>query len=138
MWDVIIESLNLKYTWRLEMFGTLSREKEEIEEARNAMTLGILPATLRYLALHDISLFDDLGMSDAILNSGIMEKRMPLQSTYQSSEANKKAADGSAKEQTTKTEETVVEEKTEIKETGRPKSENISSEGVESDRDIGK
>ena len=138
MWEVIIESLNLKYTWRFEMFGTLSREKEEIEEARNAMTLGILPATLRYMALHDLSLFDDLGMSDAILNSGIMEKRMPLQSTYQSSEANKKAADGNAKEQTTKTEETVVEEKTEIKETGRPKSENISSEGTENDRDSGK
>ena len=138
MWDVIIESLNLKYTWRFEMFGTLSREKEEIEEARNAMTLGILPATLRYLALHDLSIMDDLGMSDAILNSGIMEKRMPLQSTYQSSEANKKAAGGNAKEQTTKTEETVVEEKTEIKETGRPKSENISSEGTENDRDSGK
>lgn len=133
MWDVIIESLNLKYTWRLEMFGTLSREKEEIEESRNAMTLGILPATLRYLALHDMTLFDDLGISDAILNCGIMDKRMPLQSSYQTSEANRaQIANG----KTTETQTQTIEEKTEFKETGRPRSEDpSSSEGHESDVD---
>lgn len=135
MWDVIIESLNLKYTWKLEMFGTLSREKEEIEEARNAMTLGILPATLRYLGFHDLSIMDDLSISNAVLNSGIMKKRMPLQSSYQTSEANRvQTESGKTEETQTKT----VEEKTEIKQTGRPRSEEITSEGAESDRDEGK
>ena len=135
MWDAIIESLNLKYTWKLEMFGTLSREKEEIEETRNAMTLGILPATLRYLAFHDMTLFDDLGISDSVIASGLLDRRIPLQSTYHSSDANNRASGG--RTTTTQKAETVQETKevTEIKETGRPKSEGITSEGQENDMD---
>lgn len=127
MWNVIIESLNLKYEWRLEMFGTLAKEKEEIEEARNGMTLGILPATLRYLALHDMTLFDDMSISDAIIACGLLERRIPLKSSYQSNNND----DGTINKNITK-KETVIED---IDEGGRPRNDDVTSDGKEQDDD---
>lgn len=127
MWNCIIDSLNLKYTWRLEMFGLLHKDSEDIEENRNAMTLGILPATLRYLALNDISIFEDMSISDSLMSFGIMKKRIPLQSTYQSSETTEKSED----DETTPENGEIVE----IKKTGRPKTKGITSDGKEQDED---
>lgn len=132
MWSVIIDNLNLKYMWRLEMFGTLAKEKEDIEEARNAMTLGILPATLRYLALNDLSIFDDMGISDSIISMGVMERRIPLKSSYQTSE--KAEQNGNSVATITKRQDTDIIEEIEDK-GGRPKSEGVTSEGQEQDFD---
>ena len=137
MYKCIIEKLNLKYDWKLEMFGTLSREKEEIEEARNGMTLGILPATLRYMALHDMTLFDDLSVSDAIISSKLLDRRIPLQSTYHSQAVSSGQTNVGSRTQGSgvTVEETTT---TEINKGGRPRSEDISSEGQEADEDDGK
>ena len=95
------------------MFGTLATDKDEIEETRQGMTLGLLTSTMRYLALKDMSLFDDISISDAIIASRILEKRIPLQSTYNASTP------------------TDTESKS-----GRPKSEdNPTSDGNEQDQD---
>ena len=86
MFNVLIENFKLKYSWRFTMFGTLATDSDDIEESRQGMTLGILPSTMRYLALKDMSIFDDMSISTAIINSGLMEKRIPLKSTYNSTD----------------------------------------------------
>ena len=135
MFACIFDRLNLKYSWKLEMFGTLSREKEEIEEARNGMTLGILPATLRYISFFDMNLFDDLSISDAVINSKLLEKRIPLQSTYHSQAVSTGQTNvgGAGQAGTSKVEESTT--KTEINKGGRPESDGITSEAKESYED---
>ena len=115
MFRCLIEKLNLKYSWKFVMFGDLSADKDEMERARQGMTLGILPDTIRYQALNNQSIFDDISISDAIINSNLMEKRIPLKSTYTDSG---NAADPD-------------------NEGGRPRSEGINptSEGQENDED---
>ena len=53
-----------------------------MEEAKQGMTLGILPQTIIYMAMNDLSLLDDLSISNAIKASGIMDKRLPLVTSY--------------------------------------------------------
>ena len=113
MFNVLIDRFNLKYSWRFTMFGTLATDSDEIEEARQGMTLGLLPSTMRYLALKDMSIFDDISISTAIIDSGLMEKRIPLKSTYNASIND----DGS--------EQTV----------GRPEAEGLPTDGHEGDID---
>lgn len=82
MMDNIFESLNLKYCWHFEMFGTVAEDEKEREELRKDMTLGILPSTIRYMALQDMSLLDDMSLSAAIMDSGVLDMRVPLTSTF--------------------------------------------------------
>ena len=82
MMDNIFESLNLKYCWHFEMFGTVAEDETEREELRKDMTLGILPSTIRYMALQDMSLLDDMSLSAAIMDSGVLDMRVPLTSTF--------------------------------------------------------
>lgn len=78
----IINGLNLKYSWRFELFGDIASDNDMRESLRKDMTLGILPATLKYLAMNNMSLLDDMSISRAMLESGIMEMRKPLSSTF--------------------------------------------------------
>ena len=82
MMAAIMDRLNLKYSWRFSLFGTLSTEEKRMEEAKQGMTLGILPQTIIYMAMNDLSLLDDLSISNAIKASGIMDKRLPLVTSY--------------------------------------------------------
>ena len=82
MMAAIMDKLNLKYSWRFSLFGTLSTEEKRMEEAKQGMTLGILPQTIIYMAMNDLSLLDDLSISNAIKASGIMDKRLPLVTSY--------------------------------------------------------
>ena len=63
MMNVVVEGFNLKYRWTFRMFGDLASDQEREESARKGMTLGILPDTLVYNALHDRSILDDLSLS---------------------------------------------------------------------------
>ena len=56
--------------------------QKRMEEAKQGMTLGILPQTIIYMAMNDLSLLDDLSISNAIKASGIMDKRLPLVTSY--------------------------------------------------------
>lgn len=82
MMDAIFESLNLKTPLRFEMFGDIFSREEELESAKTGMTLGILNDTLKYNALNGLTILDDLAISDFVHATGILDKRIPLISTY--------------------------------------------------------
>ena len=82
MVNSIVGKLNLNYSFEFKMFGDLSRDGDMEDDLRNAMTLGILPATILYDALHDTSILDDIAISDAVAASKIINKRLPLISSF--------------------------------------------------------
>ena len=82
MMQSIMDGLNLKYSWKFECFGNIAEDADTLKAAKEGMTLGILPQTVIYLALHDMSVVDDLTLSHAISESGVLDLRIPLVSTY--------------------------------------------------------
>lgn len=116
-----IAELKLKNDFEFHMFGDLYMDNQLEKELRNDMTLGILPAAIQYNALHDRSLLDDLCWSDLVKNSGVLEKRLPLISTYSGSVG--EGLPPSAAH--------------DLNPGGRPEAEVISSDGAEGDADGG-
>lgn len=96
------------------MFGSLATDEKDEKACKDGMTLGILPDTLKYLALRDIRLSEDLAASRLIKGSGILDLRIPLISSYSAKNENGLPP-----------------------QPGRPKSEGITSEGQEQDLDGG-
>jgi hypothetical protein len=82
MMNAIFDSLNLKTLMRFHMFGDVFSYAAEMENARKDMTLGLMPATLKYNAMIGHSILDDLAISEFVTKSGIMDRRLPLVSTY--------------------------------------------------------
>lgn len=82
MMDAIISKLNLNYDWEFKMFGDLASDKDKIDSLRSDMSLGILPATIEYNAIMDRSVLDDIAWSDAVLESKLLDRRIPLVSSY--------------------------------------------------------
>ena len=124
MMEVLFENTGLKYDWRFRMFGDIATDKQTLESVRSEMTLGLSQSTLIYNALYDRSIFDDLSVSAAIIDSGLFELRRPLQTSYsgfQPSDSNEAQTVGAFKRQ--------------INPGGRPESEEITSEGNEKDVD---
>lgn len=64
------------------MFGNIFDREKELENARKGMTLGILPDTLRYDAMMGISPLEDIATSAFISDSGLLDMRKPLVSSY--------------------------------------------------------
>ena len=85
MMNVIIERLNLKYDWRFYMFGDIATEDKIREESKKDMTLGLLPACIIFNALYDRSIIEDMAWSEAISESGLLDYRLPLVSSYNAS-----------------------------------------------------
>lgn len=124
MMEVLFENIGLKYDWRFRMFGDIATDKQTLESVRSEMTLGLSQSTLIYNALYDRSIFDDISVSAAIIDSGLFKLRRPLQTSYsgfQPSDSNEAQTVGTFKRQ--------------INPGGRPKSEEITSEGNEKDVD---
>lgn len=113
MMNSIISGLNLKYDWRFSMFGSLADDSDLEKNLKEQMTLGLLPAAIEFNALKDRSILDDMAWSDAILESKLMDRRLPLVSSYNASNN-----DGILPPQT-----------------GRPRSEGVTSDGQEQDLD---
>lgn len=109
MMQVIIDGLNLKYSFAFKMFGDLATDPDTEEAAVKGMEHGILPDTIIYNALKDRSIFEDISISDAIDASGLLERRKPLVTSFSQS----------------------------AKSVGRPPAEGITSEGQEQDKDSG-
>lgn len=82
MMQSIFDGMNLKYNWRFSLFGNVAEDADTLKAAKEGMTLGILPQTVIYLALHDMNVVDDLTLSHAISESGVLDLRIPLVSTY--------------------------------------------------------
>lgn len=111
--NVIIEGLNLKYDWTFHMTGDISNDEKRRKEIREELTLGIQSNLLEYEALCDTCLLNDISISDAVIASEILDKRIPLVSSFHQSAT----SDGRPPEG------------------GRPRSEGITSDGQEADRD---
>ena len=120
--NFIFSDVGLKREWRFKMFGNVFSEQDELEDARKGMTLGILIDTLRYDAILGHSILDDMSISDAISASGVLNKRVPLVTSY-----------------TAKQSESKLPPQAQIDEGGRPKAEmgNIESVGEEESFDAG-
>ena len=127
MVDVIIERLNLKYDWRFHMFGDIATDDELREECKKEMSLGILPSTIIFDALRDCSIIEDISWSDSIVNSELLMKRIPLATSYtlSSGESNLPPVSTGVINPEDKQEE----------DAGRPRSEDVTSDGQENDED---
>ena len=113
MMTYLYSTLGTKWEWKFTMFGSLATDKDDEKFCKDGMTLGLLPATIRYFALHDMRLSEDMAISRMIAESGLLDLRIPLISSY------------SAKQ-----------EKSGLPpQGGRPRSEEITSEGNEQDVD---
>ena len=142
MLNYIFFDIGFKYDWRFHMFGNLAEDENMLKSAKDGMTLGILSSTLEYLALLGRRVTDDLSASAMIMGSGIMEMRQPLVSSYsarqgeysntRSRSRRRRSTDGVTVEETTKV-EGYVEDKG-----GRPRTEEVTTEGKENDADAGK
>lgn len=88
MMNLLYKQLNLNYEWRFHMFGDIYNDEKMRNEMQKSMTLGLLPDLYIYNALLDRSLLDDLSMSDSIIASGILDKRLPLISSYTAKSGN--------------------------------------------------
>lgn len=82
MMNAIIKKLGPRYEWKFVMFGDLSEDEKMLERCMNGMEHGILPDTIVYNALLDRSILDDMCLSEAVYNSGILDKRIPLVTSY--------------------------------------------------------
>lgn len=122
MMNVIIDNMNLKYDWRFYMFGDLESDERLREELKKDMSLGLLPSTIIWDAIHDRSIIEDISWSDALVESGILEKRFPLISSY-----NAKAGDQLMPP--TKDSDAPTDEG------GRPRGDGTGSDGAEQDAD---
>ena len=88
MMECIYREIGTKYEWRFEMFGGFVSDGKDLETARQGMTLGILSETLKYLALRGFSLWEDMGVSALIAESGALDLRIPLVSSFNVSNKN--------------------------------------------------
>lgn len=82
MMNAIIKKLSPRYDWKFVMFGDISEDEKMLERCMKGMEHGILPDTIVYNALLDRSVLDDMCLSDIVYNSGILDKRIPLVTSY--------------------------------------------------------
>lgn len=109
MFNNIFEELGIRTPVKFRMFGDIFTREKELENARKGMTLGILTDTLKYDAMQGHTLLDDIATSDFLYESGVLDKRIPLVSTYSANqtdsglppEGGRPPEDGSANSQKT-------------------------------------
>ena len=138
MMNVIIDRLKLKYDWRFHMFGDLASDDKLREESKKEMQLGILPATIIYNAIMDRSILEDISWSDAVMNSKLIDRRIPLATSYTMTGNGGGNTTTRSKTGTSTSTSVEIESHSETEETGgRPESDGVTSEGQESDLDRG-
>lgn len=123
MMNYLYFDIGFKYNWQFHMFGNLYDDEKMRKEAKDGMTLGILSSTLEYLALNGHRVTDDIAASCMIIGSGVMDMRLPLVSSYSAKQSEsglppQKAGAGDLG--------------------GRPRTDEVISEGKEQDLDGGK
>ena len=82
LFNCMLESQNLKYEWEFKMFGSLAEDEETEKRALTGMQNGMLSDLMIYNAVRDKSLLDDMCYSELVIASGIMDNRIPLQTSY--------------------------------------------------------
>lgn len=109
----IIAKLNLNYDWEFKMWGDLATDTDKEKALKEEMTLGLLPAAIEWNSMKDRSVLDDIAWSDAIVESELLERRIPLLTSYTAKQSESGLPPSG----------------------GRPKSEGITSDGQEQDAD---
>lgn len=112
MMNWLYESLNLRWKWKFHMFGSLATDQDDLEQAKEGATLGILSEVFRYNALLGRSTLDDIAMSRTIDEIGLLEMRKPLITSFSAKQENGLPP-----------------------QSGRPKSDGVTSDGKEQDMD---
>lgn len=82
MMESIYRQIGTKFEWRFKMFGGFVSEDLELDNARKGMQIGMLSETFKYLAIRGISLWEDMGISHLINESGILNLRIPPQTSF--------------------------------------------------------
>lgn len=115
----IFEELNLRYEWKLVVFGSVYLDDTIRSNALKQLDKGDLSQHFILSALDGVSILDRLSMSNAIIGSGLVEKLIPPTTSYTMSGRDSKSAEGnhnsgtSAEGAPTKTETEVEETKRE-------------------------
>lgn len=117
-----IADLNLRNDFEFHMFGDLYMDNQLEKQLNSDMTLGILPAAIQYNALHDRSLLDDICWSDLVAKSGVLDRRIPLVSSYSAKQSESNLPPQAAHD---------------MNPGGRPEAEEILTDGAEGDADGG-
>jgi len=85
--NIIFETkLNLKYTWKFKLFGSVFTDKEDLEKVEKGLTLGMHYLLPKHQAYHDLDSVDSDGLADQVDACGIYKKMKPLTSAYQSTD----------------------------------------------------
>lgn len=138
MMNYIFFDIGLKYDWRFRMFGNLAEDENTLKTAKDGMTLGVLSSTLEYLAILGRRITDDYAASAMIMGSGIMDMRQPLVSSY-SARADQQGTTYTGTRRRRRRTDGVVQETGYVEDRGgRPRNEQVGSEGNEQDIDQGK
>lgn len=88
MMEWAYSTLNLRYTWKFHMFGNIYDDEKDLDRMTKSMSLGILPDLYRYNALMKRSMGDDVSMSAAVKESGVLDMRLPLVTSYTAKNVN--------------------------------------------------
>ena len=123
MMNYVYFDIGLKYDWRFHMFGNLYDDERRIKELKDGMTLGILSSTLEYLALMGKRITEDISIGHMILGSGVMDLRIPLISSYSAKQSESGLPPQAAGAGDLG---------------GRPRTDDVWTEGKEQDLDDGK
>ena len=105
------------------MFGNLYDDERRIKELKDGMTLGILSSTLEYLALMGKRITEDISIGHMIMGSGVMDLRIPLISSYSAKQSESGLPPQAAGAGDLG---------------GRPRTDDVWTEGKEQDLDDGK
>ena len=123
MMNVLISKLNLTYEWRFRMFGSLAEDQSILDETVKSMSLGILPNVFEYNAIHGRTPMDDMSMSNAVVGLDLLQKRVPLITSYSAKNGDGNLPPYGDGEDTG---------------AGRPETDGITSDGKEADEDDAK
>lgn len=82
MMESMYRQIGTRYEWRFTMFGGFLSDKEDTDTAKAGMASGMLSETVRYLALRGLSVWDDMSISEMVKESGVLDLRIPLVSSY--------------------------------------------------------
>lgn len=120
MMDWIYSDIGLNHEWRFRMFGNLYFDRDDAEQAKKDLALGILPAWFRYNALIGSSVLEDMAMSKALKAIDLNALREPIATSYNGGAGSGSAVGGKS---------ATSGELTDVG--GRPRSTTITSEGYE-------
>ncbi len=82
LFNFLYKQIGLRYEFRFKIFGDIYSTDEVENTIKGNLAMGLLPELFRWYAIKRISPFEDMAMSEYISNSGVLDLRLPLISSY--------------------------------------------------------